>query len=84
MDLRYIVALPEYWHSVPSTRQLTCGRVRFTDEPVALPEHAKAFQLKADAMQFMLSVPSIQVLVRETKLDDTSWHYQLLLPNRLT
>lgn len=84
MDLRYIVANPEYWHSVPSTRQLTCGRVRFTDTPVLITPEAKSFKLKFDAMQYMLTVSTVQVLVRETKLDDTSWHYQLLLPNRLT
>jgi hypothetical protein len=84
MDLRYIVANPEYWHSVPSTRQLTCGRVRFTNAPVPTTPEARGFALKADAMQYMLAQSSIQVLVRETKLDESSWHYQLLLPSRLT
>ena len=30
MSILYIVAGPEYWASIPQTRQLTCGRVRFT------------------------------------------------------
>ena len=81
MDLLYVVAGPEYWDSIPQTRQLTCGRVRFTAERIVLPLGARTFKLKAEAMLAMLATPDVQVLVRETFLDDLSWHYQLLLPN---
>ena len=74
-DLLYVVAGPEYWDSIPQTRQLTCGRVRFTAERIAPPLGAGTYLLKAEAMLVMTEG---QVLVRETFLGDTSWHYQLL------
>lgn len=74
-DLIYVVASPEYWDSIPQTRQLTCGRVRFTAERIAPPLGAGTYLLKAEAMLVMTEG---QVLVRETFLGDTSWHYQLL------
>lgn len=74
-DLLYVVAGPEYWDSIPQTRQLTCGRVRFTAERIVPPLGAGTYLLKAEAM---LAMTEGQVLVRETFLGDTSWHYQLL------
>ena len=74
-DLIYVVAGPEYWDSIPQTRQLTCGRVRFTAERIVPPLGAGAYLLKAEAM---LAMTEGQVLVRETFLGPTSWHYQLL------
>ena len=74
-DLIYVVAGPEYWDSIPQTRQLTCGRVRFTAERIVPPLGAGTYLLKAEAM---LAMTEGQVLVRETFLGDTSWHYQLL------
>ena len=75
MDLLYVVAGPEYWDSIPQTRQLTCGRVRFTAARIELPLGAGTYLLKAEAM---LTMAEGQVLVRETFLGDASWHYQLL------
>ena len=75
MNILYIVAGPEYWDSIPQTRQLTCGRVRFTTERIAPPLGAGTFLLKAEAM---IAMTEGQVLVRETFLGGTSWHYQLL------
>lgn len=74
-DLLYIVAGPEYWGSIPQTRQLTCGRVRFTAERIVPPLGAGTYLLKAEAM---LAMTEGQILVRETFLGNTSWHYQLL------
>ena len=74
-DLIYVVAGPEYWDSIPQTRQLTCGRVRFTAERIVPPLGAGTYLLKAEAM---LAMTEGQVLVRETFLGDASWHYQLL------
>lgn len=74
-DLIYVVAGPEYWDSIPQTRQLTCGRVRFTAERIVPPLGAGTYLLKAEAM---LAMTEGQVLVRETFLGNTSWHYQLL------
>lgn len=74
-DLIYVVAGPEYWDSIPQTRQLTCGRVRFTAERIVPPLGAGTYLLKAEAM---LAMTEGQVLIRETFLGDTSWHYQLL------
>lgn len=74
-DLIYVVAGPEYWDSIPQTRQLTCGRVRFTTERIALPLGAGTFLLKQQAM---LALKEGDVLVRETLLGPSSWHYQLL------
>jgi len=74
-DLLYIVASPEYWDSIPQTRQLTCGRVRFTAERIVPPLGAGTYLLKAEAM---LAMTEGQILVRETFLGDASWHYQLL------
>lgn len=74
-DLIYVVAGHEYWDSIPQTRQLTCGRVRFTAERIVPPLGAGTYLLKAEAMLAMLDG---QVLVRETFLGPTSWHYQLL------
>ena len=74
-DLIYVVAGPEYWDSIPQTRQLTCGRVRFTAERIVPPLGAGSYLLKAEAM---LAMTEGQILVRETFLGNTSWHYQLL------
>ena len=74
-DLIYVVAGPEYWDSIPQTRQLTCGRVRFTTERIAPPLGASTFLIKQQAL---FNMTEGQVLVRETFLEGTSWHYQLL------
>lgn len=74
-DLIYVVAGPEYWDSIPQTRQLICGRVRFTAERIVPPPGAGTYLLKAEAM---LAMTEGQVLVRETFLGSASWHYQLL------
>ena len=78
-DLIYVVAGPEYWDSIPQTRQLTCGRVRFTTERIAPPLGAGTFLLKQQAM---LSMAPGDVLVRETQLDPKRWHYQLIIAKR--
>ena len=78
-DLIYVVAGPEYWDSIPQTRQLTCGRVRFTTERIAPPLGAGTFLLKQQAM---LSMAPGDVLVRETQLDPERWHYQLIITKR--
>ena len=75
-DLIYVVAGPEYWDSIPQTRQLTCGRVRFTTERIVPPLGAGTFLLKQQAM---LSMAPGDVLVRETQLDPERWHYQLII-----
>ena len=77
--LLYVVAGPEYWDSIPQTRQLTCGRVRFTAERIVPPLGAGTFLLKQQAM---LSMTSGDVLVRETQLDPERWHYQLIITKR--
>ena len=74
-DLCYVVASPEYWDSIPQTRQLTCGRVRFTAERIVPPLGAGIFLLKQQAV---LALKEGDVLVRETQLGASSWHYQLL------
>lgn len=74
-DLLYVVAGPEYWDSIPQTRQLTCGRVRFTAERIVPPLGAGIFPLKQQAV---LALKEGDVLVRETQLGASSWHYQLL------
>ena len=51
MTPQYIVAGPEYWDSIPKTRQLSCGRVRFTNSRCPPPEGAGVYDLKADAMK---------------------------------
>ena len=78
-DLIYVVAGPEYWDSIPQTRQLTCGRVRFTAERIVPPLGAGTYLLKAEAI---LHMSSEDVLVRETQLDPERWHYQLLIAKR--
>ena len=78
-DLIYVVASPEYWDSIPQTRQLTCGRVRFTAERIMPPFGAGTFLLKQQAM---LSMAPGDVLVRETQLDPERWHYQLIIAKR--
>ena len=78
-ELVYIVAGPEYWDSIPQTRQLTCGRVRFTAERIVPPLGAGTFLLKAEAI---LHMNPGDVLVRETQLDPERWHYQLLIAKR--
>ena len=78
-DLIYVVAGPEYWDSIPQTRQLTCGRVRFTAERIVPPLGAGTFLLKQQAL---LNMAPGDVLVRETQLDPERWHYQLLIAKR--
>ena len=78
-DLIYVVAGPEYWDSIPQTRQLTCGRVRFTAERIVPPLGAGTYLLKAEAI---LHMSPEDVLVRETQLDPKRWHYQLLIAKR--
>lgn len=77
MSALYIVAGPEYWASIPQTRQLTCGRVRFTSCRCVPPKGAGVYVLKADAMRDALE--SRKQLIRETHYSDSTWHYQLLL-----
>ena len=79
ISLIYVVAGPEYWDSIPQTRQLTCGRVRFTAERIVPPLGAGTYLLKAEAILYMN--PG-DVLVRETQLDQERWHYQLLIAKR--
>lgn len=50
MDILYIVAGPEYWANIPQTRQLTCGRVRFTSCRCVPPKGAGVYVLKAEAV----------------------------------
>lgn len=78
-DLIYVVAGHEYWDSIPQTRQLTCGRVRFTAERIVPPLGAGTYLLKAEAI---LHMSPEDVLVRETQLDPERWHYQLLIAKR--
>ena len=78
-DLIYVVAGPEYWDSIPQTRQLTCGRVRFTAERIVPPLGAGTYLLKQQAL---LNMAPGDVLVRETQLDPERWHYQLLSAKR--
>lgn len=78
-DLVYIVASPEYWDAIPQTRQLTCGRVRFTAERIVPPLGTGTYLLKAEAI---LHMNPGDVLVRETQLDPERWHYQLLITKR--
>lgn len=77
-DLLYIVASPEFWDSIPQTRQLTCGRVRFTTERIIPSAElgASSYIFKAEAI---LHMKAGELLVRETQLDSTRWHYQRLL-----
>ena len=79
INLINVVAGPEYWDSIPQTRQLTCGRVRFTTERIAPPLGAGTYLLKAEAI---LHMNPGDVLVRETQLDQERWHYQLLIAKR--
>lgn len=77
-DLLYIVASPEFWESIPQTRQLTCGRVRFTTERI-VPSAvlgASSYIFKAEAILYMKEG---ELLVRETQLDPARWHYQRLI-----
>lgn len=77
MTPQYIVAGPEYWASIPKTRQLSCGRVRFTNNRCAPLEGAGVYALKADAMKEALV--NHHHLIRETHYSEDTWHYQLLL-----
>ena len=77
MSILYIVASPEYWASIPQTRQLTCRRVRFTSHRCAPPKGAGVYALKADALKEALTYH--HQLVRETHYSESTWHYQLLL-----
>ena len=77
MSILYIVAGPEYWASIPQTRQLTCRRVRFTNCRCVPPKGAGIYILKADAMDDVLE--SRKQLIRETRYSENTWHYQLLL-----
>lgn len=77
MDILYIVAGPEYWASIPQTRQLTCGRVRFTSCRCVPPKGAGVYVLKAEAVAS--ATASHLQLVRETRYSESTWHYQLLL-----
>ena len=77
MSILYIVAGPEYWASIPQTRQITCSRVRFTNHRCVPPKGAGVYTLKADAMKEALI--SHRQLIRETRYSENNWHYQLLL-----
>lgn len=77
MTIQYIVAGPEYWASIPQTRQLTCRRVRFTNYRCVPPKGAGVYVHKADATKEALI--SHRQLIRETHYSESTWHYQLLL-----
>lgn len=74
-DFRYLVLGAKFWEELPFVRELTCGRVRFTDHKCLLPTGAGIFALKAEAL---LAMKPGDVLLRETNLGNGSWHYQLL------
>jgi len=77
MPILYIVADCQYWMSIPQTRQLTCGRVRFTRDRCVPPSGASTYESKAEAAKEAL-VHHHQ-LIRETRCSDSTWQYQLLL-----
>lgn len=77
MSILYIVAGPKYWASIPKTRELPCGRVRFTNYRCVPPEGADVYDLKSDALKEALV--SHRQLIRETRSSEDTWHYQLLL-----
>ena len=75
-DLLYVVAGPEYWASIPQTRQLLCGRVRRTSFRCEPPKGAGVYVSKQEAVA--AATARRQQLVRETPSGD-GWAYQLLL-----
>ena len=77
MSILYIVAGPEYWASIPQTRQIACSRVRFTDCRCVPPEGAGVYVLKAEAVAD--AIATRRQLIRETHYSENTWHYQLLL-----
>lgn len=78
-DPLYVVAGPEYWDSLPQTRQLKCGRVRFTSCRADLTKGACTYATKQEAVTAALA--SNLQLVRELCYG-SGWQYQLLLEGR--
>ena len=74
--MRYIVAGPEYWASIPQTHQLLCGRVRRTSFRCEPPEGAGVYTIKSEAVD--AAVGARLDLIREMPQGD-GWTYQLLL-----
>lgn len=77
MSIRYIVAGPEYWESIPQTRQLTCGRVRFTSSRCDPPRGAGVYVSKAEALDDSLN--NRLQLIREIQRSADSWEYQQII-----
>lgn len=75
--MRYIVAGPEYWASIPQTHQLLCGRVRRTSFRCEPPEGAGVYTIKAEAVA--AAIDARLDMIRETHYSESTWHYQLLL-----
>lgn len=77
MNILYIVAGPEYWASIPQTRQIACRRVRFTNRRYVPPKGAGVYALKAEAVAD--ATATHRQLIRETHYSEGTWQYQLLL-----
>lgn len=77
MNIQYIVAGPEYWDSIPQTRQLTCTRLRFTSFRCVPGKGASSYDTKAQALDAAMHTGKL--LVRETQYSKSTWHYQLLI-----
>ena len=74
--MQYIVAGPEYWASIPQTRQLLCGRVRRTSFRCEPPKGAGVYVSKSEALA--AAIDARLEVVREMPQGD-GWTYQLLL-----
>jgi hypothetical protein len=75
--VRYIVASPGYWKNIPRDRELTCGRVRFVPYECPPPSDAGIHETKGLAVRDALMTH--RQVIRELKLPDSDYQYQLLI-----
>lgn len=75
-EVFYVVAGPEYWDSLPQTREFRCARTRIVDSRAALTKGASVYANKQDAANDALATR--RSLYRETQYGG-KWRYQHLL-----
>lgn len=80
--IKFIVAGPEYWESIPQTRELFCRRVRITSSRCEPPKGADVY-VHADRHDAVrAAITSQHALIQETERTDGEFYYQLLIGSK--
>lgn len=73
--MRYIVASPKFWKSVPKNQQMADEVTRYCKEQVPLTKGALTFTSKIEATKKIKG----KQLIQETTYQSGIWQYRLLI-----